>query len=118
MALTTNEGHSGSAQGGAADVCRALGIKNPRQALSYLDDDEKDSVITNDAIERRHEMAIVSESGLYSLILRSRKSAASPLSGWQAQDIGSEREAGGPGLLRRGTIGPEPAGNKIRRSDI
>lgn len=56
----------------AADVCRALGLGNSRQTLSYLDDDEK-GVITSDTLGGKQEMSTINEPGLYSLILRSRK---------------------------------------------
>lgn len=59
----------------AADVCRALGLGNSRQTLSYLDDDEK-GVITSDTLGGKQEMSTINEPGLYSLILRSRKPEA------------------------------------------
>ena len=64
----------------AADVCKALEIGNPRQAVSRLDDDEKlNTVINSDGIRGNPNMTIVSEPGLYSLILRSRKPEANVL---------------------------------------
>ncbi|AUG53495.1 hypothetical protein CSC3H3_12800 [Thalassospira marina] len=56
----------------AMDVCKALGIGNPRKAIQVLDDDEKDDVTLSDAIGRQQETNIINESGLYILILRSR----------------------------------------------
>lgn len=56
----------------AADVCRILGITNHRDAVQKLDDDEKDCVGLTDAIGRDQETTIVSESGLYTLLLRCR----------------------------------------------
>jgi prophage antirepressor-like protein len=56
----------------AVDVCKALDINNARQAVTRLDDDEKCTVISNDG----RQMNIVSESGLYSLVLSSRKKEA------------------------------------------
>ena len=60
----------------AKDVCDCIETKNSRQALTRLDDDEKDAVILNDTIGRTQETAIISESGLYSLVLSSRKPSA------------------------------------------
>ncbi|ACL55612.1 BRO-N domain-containing protein [Methylobacterium nodulans] len=56
----------------AADVCRALGLTNSRMALQALDDDEKgvSSIYTPGG---RQEMAIISEPGLYTIILRCRE---------------------------------------------
>ncbi len=53
----------------AADVCRALEIGNPTQALARLDDDEKNTVILNEGIPGNPNKTIVSEPGLYSLVL-------------------------------------------------
>lgn len=55
----------------AADVCRALGIENHRDAVARLDDDEKGVGLT-DTLGGAQEVIVVSESGLYTLVLRSR----------------------------------------------
>ena len=52
------------------DVCRVLEIANPRDAGSRLDDDEKAGVGISDGSQGRS-MTVVSESGLFTLILRS-----------------------------------------------
>jgi len=70
----------------AADVCAVLGIGNPRQAVSYLDDDER-GVTTNDTPGGRQQMTIVSEAGLYSLILRSRKPEAKAFKRWVTHEV-------------------------------
>ncbi|MWQ85852.1 hypothetical protein F9868_11260, partial [Glaesserella parasuis] len=61
----------------AKDVCDTLGIKNPTQALENLDEDER--AMFNIGLEQRvnfdnrvSEINIVSESGMYTLILRCR----------------------------------------------
>jgi|GEM_PF-1253310 prophage antirepressor-like protein len=53
----------------AADVCRALGLTNPTEALKALDEDERAKL--NLGVVGK-ETNIISESGLYTLILRSR----------------------------------------------
>lgn len=55
----------------AADVCRALGVRNARDAVSALDSDEKDVALT-DTPGGQQEMLIISEGGLFTLMLRSR----------------------------------------------
>lgn len=65
----------------ATDVCSILEIGNSRQAVSYLDDDEK-GVTTNDTPGGAQQVGIVNESGLYSLILRSRKAEAKAFKKW------------------------------------
>lgn len=53
----------------AADICRSLNVKNASQAVTGLDDDEKATITlcNNEGGQR----VIVSESGLYALVLRS-----------------------------------------------
>jgi prophage antirepressor-like protein len=65
-----------------SDVCQPLGIANPRDAASRLDDDEKDAVGIADAIGREQQTTIINESGLYSLILTSRKEQAKAFNKW------------------------------------
>ncbi|EMK5377731.1 Bro-N domain-containing protein, partial [Escherichia coli] len=55
----------------ASDVCRAIGIANHRDAVRKLDDDEK-GVASTDTPGGEQESIIISESGLYTLILRCR----------------------------------------------
>ena len=66
----------------AKDVCDCLEINNSRQALSRLDDDEKNSVILNDGTAGNPEKSIVNEYGLYSLVLSSRKPEAKEFKRW------------------------------------
>ena len=51
-----------------------MGLKNHRDAVGRLDEDEKDYVGITDAIGRIRETLVVNESGLYSLIFMSHKS--------------------------------------------
>lgn len=55
----------------AKDVCSILGLANMRSSLAALDEDEK-GVHTMDTLGGNQEMTVISEPGLYSLILRSR----------------------------------------------
>lgn len=79
----------------AADVCRALELERTNRALSRLDDDEKGthSVSTPGG---RQMMSIVSESGLYALVLSSRKPEAKAFKRWITHEvIPSIRKTGG-----------------------
>lgn len=67
----------------AVDVCKCLEIGNARQAITRLDDDEKSTVISNDG----HPLNIVSESGVYSLVLGSRKPEAKPFRRWVTHEV-------------------------------
>lgn len=52
----------------AADVCRVLGLVNPSKAVAPLDEDERSTLTFSEGGPDR---IIISESGLYTLILRS-----------------------------------------------
>ncbi|EEW7518464.1 Bro-N domain-containing protein [Escherichia coli] len=56
----------------AKDVCAALELTNSRTALQMLDDDEKGVNLTYTPGGNQN-MSIISESGFYKLIARSRK---------------------------------------------
>ncbi|MCT8972146.1 BRO-N domain-containing protein [Microbaculum marinisediminis] len=90
------------------DVCRALDIKNSRDAASRLDDDEK-GVTQTAPPEGRKNVRIINESGLYSLILRSDKPEAKRFKKWITSEVlPSIRRTGGyqlrpntPSFIRR-----------------
>lgn len=71
----------------AKDVCDILELSNGRQALSLLDDDEKNTVILNDGNRGNPNRAIVNESGLYSLIMNSRKPSARIFRKWVTSEV-------------------------------
>src|SRR5690606_8936963 len=73
----------------AADVCAALGIGNPRQAVSHLDGDEvrQVPVTTTDGSGRTLPTNVINEPGLYSLILRSRKPEAKAFKRWITHEV-------------------------------
>ena len=71
----------------SADVCRALEIGNPRQAMTRLDDDEKNTVILNDGTPGNPEKTVVNEPGLYSLVLSSRKPSAKKFKRWVTHEV-------------------------------
>lgn len=71
----------------AADVCEVLEIANSRDAVSRLDDDERDDVGITDAIGRVQETTVINESGLYSLIFTSRKEAAKRFKKWVTSEV-------------------------------
>lgn len=70
----------------AADVCRALGLGNSSKAVMPLDDDEKGITICNTP-GGEQKMVIVSEPGLYSLIVRSRKPEAKAFKRWITHEV-------------------------------
>ena len=81
----------------AKDVCECLDIGNSRDAVAALDEDEKgvDSIDTPGGAQ---EMSIISEPGLYSLILRSRKPEAKAFKRWITHEVlPAIRKTGGYG---------------------
>ncbi|MCW1937508.1 Bro-N domain-containing protein [Pseudomonas sp. MDMC_285] len=70
----------------AADVCQALAVRNNRDALSRLDEDEK-GVATTDTLGGSQAVGIINESGLYSLILTSRKAEAKRFKKWITAEV-------------------------------
>lgn len=80
----------------AADVCAVLDIANVGNALGRLDDADKDSIRIADGNRGNPNRAIVSESGLYDLILDSRKPEAKAFRRWiTAEVIPAIRRTGG-----------------------
>lgn len=70
----------------AADVCSALAIANSRDALGRLDDDEK-GVVTADTLGGVQQLNLINESGLYSLIFKSRKAEAKRFKKWVTAEV-------------------------------
>lgn len=92
----------------AIDVCNVLEIANSRDAVARLDEDEKNTVGLTDGNKRGNpKMTIVSESGLYSLILGSRKPEAKQFKRWITHEvIPSIRKTGGY-IAGQETLSPE-----------
>lgn len=70
-----------------SEVCNHLEIANHRDAAGRLDDDEKDAVGITDANGRPRITTIINESGLYNLILGSRKPAAKKFRKWITSEV-------------------------------
>ena len=70
----------------AADVCRALDINQPTRACERLDEDEKgvSLIHTPGGVQ---ELLIISEPGLYSLVLGSRKPEAKAFKRWMVHEV-------------------------------
>lgn len=89
-----------------ADICRICEVGNPSQAASRLDPEERDTIVLNEGhIDQGlssnslgTSLGIVSESGLYSLILSSRKEAARRFKKWITSEVL-------PAIRKTGTFG-------------
>jgi hypothetical protein len=87
----------------ASDVCAVLGHRNPRQVVRRLKDDEK-GVHYLDTLGGPQEVTVINESGLYAVVLRSRKSEAETFRFWVTNEVlpsirkTGRYEAGIPGI--------------------
>ncbi len=80
----------------AADVCAVLGLAQPTRAVAGLDEDEVTTTHVVDSAGRQQEMLIISEPGLYTLLVRSRRPEAKPFRRWVTHEVL-------PALRRTGT---------------
>ena len=76
----------------AKDLCDVLEISNSRDALTRLDKDEKQELpysmvvaLTDDLNTTR--LSAISESGMYTLVLTSRKAEAKPFRKWVTSEV-------------------------------
>lgn len=67
----------------AVDVCNILGISNPTMAMAGLEEFERSKF----NLGRQGETNIISESGFYTLVLRSRKPVAKPFRIWVTSEV-------------------------------
>ena len=70
----------------AKDVCDVLEIKNNRDAVNRLDEDEKD-VASTDTLGGSQSLTVINEPGLYTLILGSRKVEAKAFKRWVTHEV-------------------------------
>ncbi|MCL1951642.1 MAG: phage antirepressor [Oscillospiraceae bacterium] len=68
------------------DVCAVLGIEKYRDTATRLDDDEREPVVV-DTLGGPQEMTAVNESGLYNVILLSRKPEAKKFKRWVTHEV-------------------------------
>jgi len=71
----------------ANDVCAILEHTNSRRAIERLDEDEKSEVAIKDSMGRSQTVNIISESGLYALVMTSRKAQAKRFKKWVTAEV-------------------------------
>lgn len=69
------------------EVCDKLGIANPSDAAGRLDADEKSALGITDPHGRSQKTTVINESGLFSLILTSRKPEAKAFKKWVTSEV-------------------------------
>ena len=84
----------------AADVCAVLAHTDPSKAVSRLEEDERSATIVRTP-GGPQTLNIINESGLYTLILTSRKPRAKAFRRWVTNEVL-------PSLRRSGSGEPEP----------
>lgn len=84
----------------ASEVCKLLDIQNVTQAVSSLDDDEKLPYVLHRSGQNRS-VTLISESGLYALVFKSKKPSAKQFRKWVTKEvIPSIRKTGSFGINR------------------
>jgi prophage antirepressor-like protein len=71
----------------ASDLCRALALADVSMALAKVDDDDTSSVGVIDSMGRMQNTRVVNESGMYTLVLRSRKPEAVAVRRWVTKEV-------------------------------
>lgn len=75
----------------AKDVADVLGYREAKDMTRNLDDDEADTHIvpirSDNGIEQRREVSIINESGLYTVILKSRRKEAKRFKKWVTSTV-------------------------------
>ncbi|MCD8408621.1 hypothetical protein LNI96_11895 [Tenacibaculum dicentrarchi] len=81
----------------ASEVCKLLEIKNTSDAVSRLDDDERLTSVLPIAGQNRN-VNLISESGLYALVFKSKKPSAKKFRKWVTKEVI-------PAIRKTGTFG-------------
>ncbi len=107
----------------ANDVCKVLGLENSRDAVSGLDEDEKNTVAIADGNRGNPNKTIISESGLYALIFKSRKAEAKKFRRWVTGTVlPAIRQTGrfeaGPGAAAGEALGQRVMGRAERQAGL
>ncbi|PZU56612.1 MAG: hypothetical protein DI547_16185 [Sphingobium sp.] len=84
----------------AGDVAKVLGYREAYHLARHLDDDEKGPHIVS-TLGGEQEMTIISESGLYHAILKSRRPEAKSFRKWTTSEVL-------PAIRRNGFYAPDP----------
>ena len=91
----------------AKDVCDVLELSNPTMAIQELDEDERSKYY----LGRQGEANIISEPGLYALVLKSRKPEAKEFSRWVRHEVlPAIRQHGGyltPAKIEEALLNPD-----------
>lgn len=91
----------------AKDICSMLGLDNAHRATHHLHDDEKQNLpLVSPGGGQRRNTLMVSESGMYALVFKSRKPEAKVLRKWITTEVL-------PAIRKGGTYTAEPGYNPL-----
>jgi prophage antirepressor-like protein len=69
------------------DVCGVLGLESAHKVAERLDEDERNQIPLTDNLGRQQNTTVISESGLYNVILRSDKPEAKKFKRWVTHEV-------------------------------
>ena len=93
------------------DVCDVLDIVNSRDAISELDNDEKNTIAITDGNRGNPNTNIISESGVYFLVFKNRKPEAKAFSRWVRKEVL-------PQIRKTGSFSVNNSELEIQRKDL
>jgi prophage antirepressor-like protein len=109
--VTVIAGEDGSPLFVAKRVCDILGLANSRRAMHGLDDDEK-LMLRMVTSGQARKVTVINESGLYSLIIKSRKPEARAFRKWVTSEVLPQiRKTGVYAGVAEETTEPQPEQN-------
>lgn len=71
----------------AGDVCKVIGLKNVSKALLDLDMEDKTDITGSNVGSKSSKLKAINESGLYSLIFKSKKTEAKKFKKWVTSEV-------------------------------
>lgn len=69
------------------DICRALDLTNPSEVYKRLEEDDLSTTEVIDTLGRKQNARIISQYGLYDLVLESRKEGARKFKRWITHEV-------------------------------
>lgn len=94
-----------------ADICKVLELKNPSVSASSLQPDERSKMI----LGRQGEANIINESGLYTLIISSRKKKAIAFRKWVTSEVLPSIRKTGSYSINESAINATPANLELEK---
>lgn len=99
------------------DICDALELVKPSMVAKQLDKDEVNKTYLIDSVGRKQETILVSESGFYAIVVRSKKPQAKPFRKWVTSEVLPSIRKNGY-YCTPGQIGPGEAVNQEARRRV